>query len=398
MPERGSVSKVWSDATKRWVVVGLVVAGALLAYKVRNLLAPVILALLFAYLLNPVVAAIKRPRVSRTQATILTYLLVLVALGVAASILVPIIVQQVSSINVAIQAVYERILDLMAEYQTITILGYPIDLADVYDKLQVSLIQLITGLASRPADELLGMAFGVASGFASTFVWLIFILVVSFWLVKDADQMGLQLSNLVPLDYRDEFEALRDRVSAVWNSFFRGLVLLSLTVGVITGVTLWLLGVKNALLLGILAGVLEVVPTFGPIIAAIPAVAVAYFQGSAHLPIADSWFALLVLGSYAMIQQVENNYLAPRIIGGSLKIHPLVVLVGAIGGYAVGGILGAFLAAPVIGTSRILGEYVYHKLVEEEVPYEAKVAEPMGEGDEAESEDASASDDDRQAS
>lgn len=397
MPERRIVSKVWSDATKRWVVIGLVVAGALLAYRVRNLLAPVSLALLFAYLLNPVVVAIKRLRVSRTQASILTYLLVLVALGVAASMLVPIMVQQVSSINVAIQAVYEGILDIMAEYQTIIILGYPIELADVYDKLQVSLIQLVTGLASRPADELLDIAFGVASGFASTFVWLIFILVVSFWLIKDVDHMGLQVSNLVPLDYRDEFEALRGRVSAVWNSFFRGLVLLSLTVGVITGVTLWLLGVKNALLLGILAGVLEVLPTFGPIIAAIPAVAVAYFQGSAHLPIANSWFALLVLGSYVMIQQVENNFLAPRIIGGSLKIHPLVVLVGAIGGYAVGGILGAFLAAPVIGTSRILGEYTYRKLVEEEVPYEPEVAEPPGEGDEAESEDAPASDDDRQA-
>lgn len=397
MPEPKTASKVWSDATKRWVIIGLVVAGALLAYKVRNLLAPVILALLFSYLLNPVVLAIKRLRVSRTQATILTYLLVLVALGVAASMLVPVVVQQVSSINAAIQAVYEGILEIMAEYQEIIILGYPIELADIYDKLQGSLIQLITGLASRSAEELLDIAFGVASGFASTFVWLIFILVVSFWLTKDADHMGLRVSNLVPLDYRDEFEALRRRVSAVWNSFFRGLVLLSLTVGVITGVTLWLLGVKDALLLGILAGVLEVVPTFGPIIAAIPAVAVAYFQGSAHLPIANSWFALLVLGAYVLVQQVENNFLAPRIIGGSLKIHPLVVLVGAIGGYALGGILGAFLAAPVIGTSRILGEYVYRKLVEEEVPYEPELAEPPSEGDEAESEDASASDDDRQA-
>jgi len=367
------VSKPWSDATKRWVVVGLVVAGALLTYKVRNLLAPVVLALLLAYLLTPVVDAVMRLRLSRTKATILTYVIVLIALGAATSILVPIVVQQVSSINVDLQAIYDGILDLMADYQTIIILGYPIELADVYDKLQGSLIQLVTGVASRSAQELLDIAFGVASGFASTFVWLIFILVVSFWVIRDADQIGLRLSNLVPADYRDDFEALRSRVSVVWNSFFRGLVLLSLTVGVITGVTLWLVGVKNALLLGLLAGVLEVVPSFGPIIACIPAVAVAYFQGSTHLPIANSWFALLVLGLYVMIQQVENNFLAPRIIGGSVKIHPLVVLVGAIGGYAVAGILGAFLAAPVIGTSRILGEYVYRKLVEAETMPQARV-------------------------
>jgi predicted PurR-regulated permease PerM len=115
---------------------------------------------------------------------------------------------------------------------------------------------------------------------------------------------------------------------------------------------------------------LEVVPTIGPLIALIPAVAVAYFQGSAHLPIANGWFALLVIGLYALIQQVENNFLAPRIIGGSVKIHPLVVLVGAIGGYAIGGIVGAFLAAPVIGTLKVLGEYLYRKLTEVEVPPE----------------------------
>lgn len=392
------VSKPWSDATKRWVVVGLVVVGALLAYRVRNLLAPVILALLFAYLLSPAVEALMRLRLSRTKATILTYVIVLIAVAVAASILVPIIVQQVSSINVDLQAIYESILGIMADYQTIIILGYPIELAEVYDKLQVSLIQLVTGVASRSAEELLGIAFGVASGFASTLVWLIFILVVSFWLIRDADHVVLRLGNLAPLDYRDEFDALRSRIGVVWDSFFRGLVLLSLTVGVITSVTLWLLGVKNALLLGILAGVLEVLPTFGPIIAAIPAVAVAYFQGSTHLPIANSWFALLVLGSYVLIQQVENNFLAPRIIGGSVKIHPLVVLLGAIGGYAVGGILGAFLAAPVLGTSKILGEYIYRKLVETEVPHEPEVADAVGAGDEAQAEDADEANDDRQSS
>ncbi len=82
-----------------------------------------------------------------------------------------------------------------------------------------------------------------------------------------------------------------------------------------------------------------------------------------------------------MIQQAENNYLAPRIISASVKTHPLVVLLGAIGGYSVGGILGAFLAAPVIGTSRVLGEYIYKKLAEVQVapevatPGEAPAAE-----------------------
>jgi predicted PurR-regulated permease PerM len=231
-------------------------------------------------------------------------------------------------------------------------------------------MQLITGFASRSAEQMLGIAFGLASGFASTFAWLVFTLVVSFWLLKDADQIGSLFDGLVTPEYRSDADTLRTGIGAVWDSFFRGLLLLSLTVGVMTGVLIWLVGVKNALLLGILAGVLEVVPTIGPIIACIPAVAIAYFQGSTHLPLGHGWFALLVLGVYVLIQQVENNLLAPRIIGGSVRIHPLIVLMGAIAGYAVGGIVGAFLAAPVIGTLKVLGQYVYRKFTEVEAPSE----------------------------
>lgn len=362
------MSKPWSESTKRWVAVGLVVASSLLLYRVRSLLPPVILACLLAYLLTPIVDLFKRLRLSRTKATVVTYLLLLLVIGLAASLLVPMVVQQLSSINVDLQRIYQSVLRLMTTYQTITILDYSIELSEVFEALQDSLIQLITGFASRSAEEMLTIAFGLASGFASTFVWMIFILVVSFWLLKDADQVKRLIEGLIPPDYRADVDAFGAKVNDVWDSFFRGLLLLSATVGVMTGVLMWFVGVKNALLLGILAGVLEVVPTFGPIFACIPAVAVAYFRGSSHLPIADGWFALLVLGVYVMIQQVENNFLAPRILGQSVKIHPLVVLVGAIGGYAVGGIVGAFLATPVIGTLRILGQYVYFKLAEVDTP------------------------------
>ena len=375
------VSKPWSETTRRWVVVGLVVAGALVVYRIRGLLPPVILACLLAYLLGPVVERWTRLRLSRTKATLVTYLLLLVALAVAASILVPMIVQQISSINVDLHAIYESMVRIMSSYQTITIFEYTIELSDVWDKLQDSLLQLITGFASRSAQQMLGIAFGLASGFASTFVWLIFTLVVSFWLLKDSNQIGRFFYGLVTPGYRVDAGALLTSIGAVWDSFFRGLLLLSLTVGVMTGVLMWLLGVKNALLLGILAGVLEVVPTIGPIIACIPAVAIAYFQGSTYLPLGNGWFALLVLGVYVLVQQVENNLLAPRIIGGSVRIHPLIVMMGAIAGYAVGGIVGAFLAAPVIGTLKVLGQYTYRKLTEVETPAELTVEAGPPEGE-----------------
>jgi predicted PurR-regulated permease PerM len=385
------VSRPWSDTTKRWVALGLVLAGLAVLYRVRALLPPVILACLLAYLLSPVVDRLSHPRISRNVATAITYVLLLLALVLAAYMLVPMVVQQISSINVDLQEISEGVVRIMSRYQTITILDYTIELSDVFTELEDSLIQLITGYASRSAEEMLVLAFGIASGFASTFVWLIFILVVSFWLVKDANEIKASVGRAVPEGYAEEVERLWHEVSTVWDSFFRGLLLLSLTVGVVTGVSIWVVGVKNALLLGMLAAVLEVVPSFGPIVACIPAVAVAYFQGSAHLPIANGWFALLVLALYAVIQQVENNVLAPRILGDSVRLHPLVVMVGAIGGYAVAGIVGAFLAAPVIGTLKILGGYIFRKLME--VEPEPEPAEQISEAAElaqGEQEDAQA--------
>jgi len=370
------MSRPWSESTKRWVVVGLIIAAAVLLYLVRRVLPSVILAALVAYVLNPLVERLTRLRLSRTLATALTYSILLIGLGVVASILVPMALQQVSSINVALQAIYERLQHFAADYQTLQILDYSIELPAILEQLEDSLKQLGTDFASRSVN----MLFGVAFGFASTFVWAIFILVVSFWLIKDAAEMIALLDRIIPSDYRAGVGELRTRVGDVWNSFFRGQLLLSLIVGAATGLVLWLVGVKNALLLGVLAGILEVIPTFGPIIAAIPGVAVALFQGSTHLPMPNGWFAVLVVGLYVMIQQVESNFLAPRIIGASVKLHPLVVLVGAIGGATLGGILGAFLAAPVIGTARILGEYVYKKLVEvEHVAEEPGMAETPGE-------------------
>ncbi|MEA3459513.1 MAG: AI-2E family transporter, partial [Chloroflexota bacterium] len=87
-------------------------------------------------------------------------------------------------------------------------------------------------------------------------------------------------------------------------------------------------------------------------------------QGSTHLSISNGWFALLVIGLYLVIQQLENRLLVPHIIGHSLRLHPVMVLLGAIAGAVLAGPVGIFLAAPVLATMRVLGNYVRHKLLD----------------------------------
>jgi phosphoglycolate phosphatase len=129
---------------------------------------------------------------------------------------------------------------------------------------------------------------------------------------------------------------------------------------------MWIVGLPNAGLMGLLAGLLEVIPTFGPILATIPALLIAFFQGSTYLPMSNFWFSVLVVAIYTVIQQTENAYLVPRIMGRRMLLHPVVIFIGVLAGGILFGALGVLLAAPVIGTLRVLLKYVYSKLLDED--------------------------------
>jgi predicted PurR-regulated permease PerM len=125
-----------------------------------------------------------------------------------------------------------------------------------------------------------------------------------------------------------------------------------------------ILGVINALILGILAGILEVVPTIGPIIAMVPAVLIAFFQGSTNWAIDPTIFALIVILVYFAIQQLENHVVVPNVLGASVNLPPVLILAGTIVGASLAGVLGIFLAAPVIATARLFFQFVFRKLFE----------------------------------
>jgi predicted PurR-regulated permease PerM len=136
-----------------------------------------------------------------------------------------------------------------------------------------------------------------------------------------------------------------------------GLLMVAITTTVAMAI-----GLPYPVVLGLIAGVMEFVPSLGPILALIPAVLLALLRGSTFLPLSNFWFALLTVGVYILIQQIEGNLLLPRVMGSRLRLHPLVVLIGIIVGASLGGILGMLIAAPTIATLRILGRYVFGRL------------------------------------
>lgn len=205
----------------------------------------------------------------------------------------------------------------------------------------------------------------VASATAIGLGWVLFTLFVSFYMVKDYEIMVRYIVGLVPEEYEWEMYQLFYELSDVWNAFLRGQLILFMVMGGTVFTLASIIGLPNALLLGLLAGFAEFVPQFGPIFVTIPAVMIAFFQtdqswlGSLMSPVS---FAILVGLGYATMNQLAAYLIQPRVLGRSLNMHPLIVFIAALAGALVAGVVGILLASPTIASGRVIFRYIYRKV------------------------------------
>lgn len=343
----------WSYDLRRWVVIGLVVVGILFAYFIRETIPVLILSLLVAYLLNPLVALLaRRFKMARLAACAIVYLALIASLIGLGILVAPNLARQVAGLFNDFDGLVERFLILSQQVPVIADWTAGLDPQLVAQQLRQEALIL--------AEQSPRFLAGAASSLLNVFL----VLVISFYLLKDTELFIQRIKSAVPGAYRADFERITGELDRVWSGFLRGQVLLAIIIGTVTTIALMILGVRSALLLGILAGILEVVPTIGPIIAMIPAVFIAFFQGSTNWQIDPLVFGLIVVLTYFGIQQLENHLIVPNVLGASVDLPPVVILIGTVVGASLAGVLGIFLAAPIIATGRLFFGYVLTKLFE----------------------------------
>ncbi|HKZ55621.1 MAG TPA: AI-2E family transporter [Anaerolineales bacterium] len=356
-------SSPWQPGTRLVAAVLLILFVALLTYRLRQLLAPLILATLLAYILHPLVTRISRwIRGPRWLGVLLVYLVLLLVLGAATTGLGLAISQQLIGLVADLKDVAERIpswLETLSNQQ-LSLGPWSIDLS------QVNFDPLVEQLASTLRPVLLGTGSflgSLAASTASTVGVLLVMMVLAFYLLLDMEALQEGFLNLVPESYRGDIARLLGDTGRVWQAYLRGQLLLGLVIGVVVSIVLTALGVRFALGLGLLSGVLEFVPMFGPLIAGALGVLVALLQGGNWWGLTPLAFGGLVALAFVLIQQIENNVLVPRIIGLSLNLNPLVVLIAALAGASLAGVLGVLLAAPTAASLRLWLGYAYRKTV-----------------------------------
>ncbi|MGD8245229.1 MAG: AI-2E family transporter [Anaerolineae bacterium] len=364
----------WDRSTKTIVALAVLLCLALVLYQFRALLRPLLIAFLLAFILNPVIDFLeRRVRISRGLATGLVFFVLCIAL--LGTLAAP--VSAVPSVTRAIQSAQfdlKQLIDDISAFfdRQIEIAGYQFDLSLVAQELSTTLRGVVEGIAQGTLD----VVFGIASGA----FWVVFVIIVAFYFVRDAYRLAEAIDRMAPPGYRDDVLRLRREISQTWSAFLRGQLLLGSAMALATVVVDTAIGLPYAWALGLFAGVMELVPNIGPYIAAIPAVLVALIQGSGFIPLGNFWFAVLVAGLYFLLQLIENNFFVPRILGRTLKMHPLVVIIGLIAGGRLAGILGVLLAAPILATFRIIGRYLVRRLYDRD-PFVEPAEESIEEDD-----------------
>ncbi len=347
----------WSSQTK--LVVSIILFGltVYLLYRFRVVLPPLILAVILAYVLSPLVQIVERRLGGkRTLATALVYLGLLAILVALLSIIIPPLVEQTTALNLDAQQFFSVVKSILE--QRFEVAGQVIDLDILYQQL--------VGYLPGVAEPLFGQTLSFAFDVISSLVWVVFVVIVSFYLIKDGPSLREWLEYFVPAPYRPDYVRLRREINIIWSAFFRGQIMLGIVVTSIISISGLIIGLPFALAMGVLAGILELVPSIGYIIWLIIASILALALGSNWMPIPNWAFTLLVIVLYLVFIQFDLNYLIPRIIGRRVQLPPLVVILGIVVGGVLAGVLGIFLAAPTIASARVISRYIYANLTDQD--------------------------------
>jgi predicted PurR-regulated permease PerM len=341
------VTKDDPRALIRYALVGAVLTVALVwtAWQVRNAILLIYVASLVAIGLSPLVEAIERRRaplsgkrrhfrrLPRWAAILVIYLVLVGALAGVGTLTIPPVVQQGRDLVAALPSLTERAQDWLVDRRILT---KPISVREAVEQSPVK--------GTDAVGTVLGAVWGVVGGFFG----FITILILAFYFLVDSRNIVQAFLRLFPYSDRNRVEDACHRVVTKVSAWLGGQLMLGFIIGTTAAIGLGLMGVPYSMVLALIAGIGEMIPIVGPLLAAIPAVAVA-------LSVSPT-LALGVAVFFILQQQFENHVLVPKVMERQVGVSAVVVIVALLIGGTLLGIMGAILAVPTAAILQVLFE------------------------------------------
>ncbi len=345
-----------------------VTTGFYLLYRFRAIVLILFVAMLIGTGVKPAVSWLARKGLPRVYGEILIYAC-LAALIIAFLLLVlPLVLEQGTLLLQTLSEYYNRIRILLVSSPSELLRDLGIRLSPLIDVENLMQNQAPGGSPpAQPAEEAAQAAadsvaslFNFIRIFSRSLFALVAVVLVAFYWTLEGDRAVRSILLIIPSAYREEVRSLYEAVEGKLGGFLIGQSILCLVVGILSLIAYLLIGLPNALVLGIIAGVLEAVPTLGPVLGIIPAVLVAIA--------ADPSKVIWVLVAGVIIQLLENNLLVPRIMDRSVGVHPLLTLLSLATLSSLLGLTGALLAVPLAAIFQLMINRMVFEPIRDEQP------------------------------
>lgn len=330
------------------LVLASVIAIAIV-YLTRSAFVPFILAIVISYVTMPFVRYLQRHEVPKVPAILIIYLALVVAVVIVILFIVPRLSAELNGLIDIVPKQARRVRDFVEDvsnrYSRITI---PDGIRKVIDDTIQKGEGVVLDFASRLGDAILGMFSHLLS--------LVIAPVLAFYITKDIDALRESAIRWIPASKRDYVVTLLKDIDEVIGEFIRGQLIVCTIVGVLTAIALYVLGVQFAIILGMIVGIVDIIPYFGPLIGMLPCVAVALLQSPR--------LALYTAVTFVAIQQIESSIISPKIVGDRVGLHPLLIIFALLSGEKLLGFAGLVLAVPVAAIIKVVLQHSWLRITD----------------------------------
>lgn len=335
-----------------WIKILIISLGIYVLSQVTPIYLPILIAVVAAFVLNPVVTMLTRVplgtnkyHLPRSIAILVAFLLTAIVLTVITTFVLLPFINEFNNLVIDLPKLINRIgsLTLIIEQRA--------NLAQVPDNIR-SVINDALGGAISYAIGLMRSAINTAFAFATQIIELVVVPVLVYYFLKDWQIIKSSIVNLFPRANRTKVVTIIEEMAAVMSNYIRGQVLISVIMGLLVFSGMYFLKMDYPLVLGLLATLTETIPIIGPIIGAIPAILLAY--------LASPVLAMKVAAFYIIIHQIENHIVVPNIMGHTIELHPVVIIICLLIGGHMYGIVGMIVAVPVAALSKVLFRHLWN--------------------------------------
>lgn len=326
----------------------MLLLSVLFLYRIRGVLMPFFFAALITYLTVPAVNLLVRKQVPRGAAILLVYTAFILLAALTVFFVVPPLVVELDDFIIALPEQARRLEELtgdtLGRYHRAPL---PAPIRAAVDEGILQGQAFLRQFVRRGVEALLSLF--------SQSLLLLLSPVLAYYITRDMAAFRDSLLGLAPLAWQADLLDLARRLNKTLSGFIRGQLLVSLFVGALTAFGLFLLKVPHALIIGLLAAIFDVIPYFGPIIGAVPAI----LLGIGRSP----WLVLYVIILFVIVHELEGSILAPLIMQEVVGLHPVVVIFAVLAGAELWGALGMLVAVPVTAALKVIAQFALERLI-----------------------------------